>query len=271
MDNSTEKNSVRDFWDRTSCGEVYAKGSSAEAQYEAQAKTRYELEPYIQDFAHFAEGSGKDILEIGVGMGADHLEWAKTQPKSLTGIDLTPSAVHHTKNRLSIYCLESKVEVADAENLPYDNDSFDVVYSWGVLHHSPDTPKAVNEVFRVLRRGGVARIMIYNKYSIVGYLLWLRYGLLLGKPFRSLDDIYGHHLESPGTKAYTIEQTKGMFTNFSEVKIKPQLSFGDLLKGEVGQRHRGILLNLAKKLWPRWLIKRFFANHGLYLLITARK
>ena len=153
----------------------------------------------------------------------------------------------------------------------YDNDSFDVVYSWGVLHHSPDTPKAVNEVFRVLRRGGVARIMIYNKYSIVGYLLWLRYGLLLGKPFRSLDDIYGHHLESPGTKAYTIEQTKGMFTNFSEVKIKPQLSFGDLLKGEVGQRHRGILLNLAKKLWPRWLIKRFFANHGLYLLITARK
>ena len=271
MPSSNNKTAVKDFWDRSSCGAVYAKGVSAKEQYEAQSKTRYELEPYIQDFAHFEEGSGKDILEIGVGMGADHLEWAKSSPKSLAGIDLTPSAVQHTKDRLAIYGMESKVEMADAENLPYDDDSFDLVYSWGVLHHSPDTPKAIDGVFRVLRRGGVARIMIYHKYSITGYMLWLRYGLMRGRPFRSLDDIYGHHLESPGTKAYTVEQTQRMFANFSEVKIKPQLSFGDLLQGEVGQRHRGAMLTVAKKLWPHWLIKTIFKNHGLYLLITARK
>lgn len=265
------KEQILQFWNRESCGTVYAQGSSEKEKYDTHTKARYELEPYLPVFAEFPSGAGKDILEIGVGMGADHVEWAKSRPKSLTGVDLTPLAVEHTTRRLSIYGLESKVQVADAENLPFDDDSFDLVYSWGVLHVSPDTQKTINEVHRVLRKGGLAKIMIYSKYSVVGYMLWLRYGLLRGKPFRSLDDIYWHHLESPGTKAYTIEQTERMFAKFSEAEIKPQLSFGDLLKGAVGQRHRGLILNLAKALWPRWLIKRFFANHGLYVLITARK
>lgn len=62
------------------------------------------------------------------------------------------------------------------------------------------------EVHRVLRPGGSARIMIYHKYSPVGYMLWLRYGVLQGRPFRSLSDIYCHHLESRGAKAFTIDE-----------------------------------------------------------------
>ena len=62
-----------------------------------------------------------------------------------------------------------------------------------------------------------------------------------------------------------------MFKKFSQVNIRTQLSFGDLLQGAVGQRHGGILLAAAKKLWPRWLLKRLFKNHGLGLLIEARK
>ena len=113
--------------------------------------------------------------------------------------------------------------------------------------------------------------MIYNKHSIVGYMLWLRYGLMRMRPFRTLDDIYGHHLESPGTKAYSTEDAARMFSSFSNTDIKIQLSFGDLLQGEVGQRHRGFLLSALKALWPRWAIKRICKNHGLYLLITATK
>jgi len=265
------KNQVRDFWDNESCGEIYATGQSERDYYESHSRARYELEPYLPDFARFPEGKGKDVLEIGVGMGADHVEWAKSQPRSLTGIDLTPRAVEHTRKRLAIDGLRSEIRVGDAEKLPFDDSSFDLVYSWGVLHHSPNTSDTVNEVFRVLRPNGIARIMIYHKYSLIGYMLWARYGLLLGRPFRSTSDIYANHLESPGTKAYTTGEAHTMFARFSQVTIKTQLSFGDLLQGAVGQRNRGLLLTLAKSLWPRWLLKRVFKNHGLCLLIEARK
>lgn len=148
------------------------------------------------EFARFHEAEGQDVLEIGVGMGADHIELPRSRPRSLTGIDLTPRAVEHTKRRLAILGLTSDVVTADAEQLPFNDASFDVVYSWGVLHHSPNTPEALNQVHRVLRPNGIARIMIYHKYSLTGYMLWARYGLLAMRPFQSLSDIYGAHLES---------------------------------------------------------------------------
>jgi SAM-dependent methyltransferase len=265
------KSKVKDFWNEASCGEVYASGSSEKEYYESHRNNRYALEPYLLDFAKFHEGQGNEVLEIGIGMGADHLEWAKSCPRSLQGIDLTPRAVEHTKKRLSVYGLESKIQVADAEALPFSEGSFDLVYSWGVLHHSPNTPQAVNEVHRVLRPGGIARIMIYHTASLTGYMLWLRYALLAGRPFRTLRDIYANHLESPGTKAYSVREARELFKQFSQVKIRIQLSLGDLLEGEVGQRHRGFFLSAAKKLWPRWLLKKIFRNHGLALMIEARK
>lgn len=265
------KGTVKEFWNEKSCGEIYAVGQSEKEYYESESKSRYELEPYIFDFAKFHEGKNKDVLEIGVGMGTDHAEWAKSTPKSLTGIDLTPRAIEHTNKRFMIFGLTSDVKEADAEQLPFDDESFDLVYSWGVLHHSPNTPQAIKEVYRVLRPGGLTRIMIYHKYSLTGYMLWIRYGLLSGRPFRSLYDIYFNHLESTGTKAYSIDEARVMLSQFAKVDTKVQLNFGDLLEGAVGQRHRGILLSVAKRLWPRKLLRVLFKNHGLMLLIEAQK
>ena len=222
-----EKNELKDqvfnFWNSASCGEIYMKGESYFEKSEAQRRSRYRLEPYIFDFAKFESGADKDILEIGVGMGADHLEWAKSKPKSLTGIDLTPRAIEHTTRRLNALGLKSQLKVGDAENLELPEKSLDIVYSWGVIHHSPNTPKAVNAIFRVLRSGGTAKIMIYHKYSMVGYMLWIRYGLLRANPFIKLKDIYHLYLESPGTKAYTIEEATELFKEFSHVQISIQL------------------------------------------------
>lgn len=266
-----EKNQVRDFWDQQSCGEVYAAGQSDQEYYNSHSRVRYELEPYIHEFARFNDGRDRDVLEIGVGMGADHLEWARFKPRSLCGIDLTPRAIAHTEKRLSTFGYSSKLEESDAENLPFPEDSFDIVYSWGVLHHSPDTERAIREVHRVLRPGGIARIMIYHKYSMTGYLLWLRFALMRGRPFRSMSEIYAEHLESPGTKAYTVSEARVMFEMFGSVHARTQLMFGDLLEGEVGQRHRGLLLTIAKKVWPRWLIKKILRKSGLALLVEATK
>jgi SAM-dependent methyltransferase len=262
---------VKDFWDRSSCGEVYALGSSDQAKYETQGRARYELEPYLEKFAKFHEGRDKDVLEIGIGMGADHVKWARARPHSLTGIDLTSRALGHVKKRFDACGLESTLVLGDAESLPFPDDSFDIVYSWGVLHHTPDTPKAVREIQRVLRPDGVARVMIYHRYSLVGYMLWLRYALLKGRPFQGLNDIYHQYLESPGTKAYSVVEACRLFSAFAKSRVQVQLAFADLLEGAVGQRHRGVVLLMLKRLWPRFVLKRLFRKHGLYLLIEATK
>lgn len=267
---TTDKQRVHDFWNEAACGEnLYLQGTDRQ-NYESQARKRYELEPYIAGFAGFDRARGKRILEIGVGLGADHQRFAEAGAV-LAGIDLTGRAVEHTARRLAAFGLSSQLAVGDAERLDFPDESFDLVYSWGVLHHSPDTPRVVAEVWRVLKRGGTAKAMIYHAWSLVGLMLWIRYALLGLRPWLSLREIYARYLESPGTKAYSVGEARRLFSAFSEVSIRVVLTHGDLLESMAGQRHQGVLLSLARKIWPRALIKRFFPGLGLFMLIEARK
>lgn len=268
-----ELTDVKNFWNDESCGERNAKGDQDLAYYLSETEIRYKLEPYIEAFADFPSYAGQHVLEVGVGMGSDHSQIAKHRPKKLVGIDLTARAVAHTQKRFDALNLDTDLQVANAEDLPFDDKIFDSIYSYGVIHHSPNTERCVDEIFRVLKVGGVARIMIYHARSLTGFMLWIRYGLFRLQPFIPLSKIYGKHLESPGTKAYTVDEAKQLFDAYSSVKIKVQLCHGDLLLGEVGQRHKGPLLSLAKALFPRKIC--IFLDKlipiGLFLLISATK
>jgi len=114
---------------------------------------RYHLEPYIPDFAEFEEARGLYVLEIGVGLGADHQKFSEADA-ALWGVDLTERAMAHTRRRLAAFGLHSHLAVGDAEALDFEDETFDCVYAWGVLYHSPNTPKTIGEVWRVLKRGG---------------------------------------------------------------------------------------------------------------------
>lgn len=264
------KRKVHEFWDKASCGEqLYLSGSEKESYIE-QGRIRYELEPYIVEFAAFDAARDLDVLEIGVGLGADHQRFAEAGAK-LHGIDLTQRAIDYTRKRLGFFGLHSDLQMGDAEGLVFGDEKFDVVYSWGVLHHSPNTQKTIEEVHRVLRSGGVAKIMMYHKWSLVGFMLWVRYGLLQLRPLTSLNEIYAKYLESPGTKAYSMEEARRLFENFKSVEMRSVLTHGDLLASQAGQRHGGILLKVARRVWPRWLIKNLFPRNGLFMLITAIK
>jgi SAM-dependent methyltransferase len=261
---------VHDFWNTASCGEALYLPSRDKVGFEIQSRRRYELEPFVVPFANFAQTHDRDVLEIGVGLGADHQLFAEAGAR-LTGIDLTARSIDLVRKRFAVFGLRSDLRVANAECLPFAHESFDVVYSWGVLHHTPDTADAVREVWRVLRPGGSARVMIYHKYSLVGFMLWLRYGLLAGRPARSLDDIFASHLESPGTKAYSVADARALFSGFATVRVQTVLTHGDLLESDAGQRHRGWLLSLAKRLWPRSLLRARLSGCGLFMLIEATK
>lgn len=208
------KKLVKDYWDAQTCGTQFSQSEKFGRDYfEDIEKDRYSKEPEILEFADFKSGQGKVVLEVGTGAATDFLQWAR-HCDQLYGIDLTPQSVEHARRRLELYGLKAKdILVADAEKLPFPSQMFDIVYSWGVIHHSPDTPKALAEIVRVLKKGGQARIMIYNRHSVLAYFFWIKHALFKGKPFKSIAWVLNNHMESTGTKGYTLDEVKKMLEN----------------------------------------------------------
>lgn len=189
---SRTKRAVAEFWDREACGERYG---------ENQETTRYSLEPEILRVANFPASRGQRVLEIGVGMGADFVRWARAGA-SVVGVDLTKRAVELTRKRLEGEGLAGHLAIADAEDLPYLDGVFDVVWSWGVLHHTPRADKGLIEAARVLKPGGRYAVMVYHRHSWLAFAAWARFALLKGRPLQTLQEAVCH-IESPGTRAYT--------------------------------------------------------------------
>jgi len=214
------KRDVRRFWEATPCGSWDASSPEGTPEYYSEIeRRRYELEPFIHRFADFGSTCGQRVLEIGVGLGTDHVQFARAGAL-LHGIDLTERGVELVSHRLELEDLSSELRVADAEALPFPDNAFDVVYAWGVLHHTPDTPRAIAEAVRVTRPGGRICIMVYSRHSWVAYGLWLRHGPLSGRPLRSISDVLHHHMESLGTKGYTRRELRGMIAGVDDVRIE---------------------------------------------------
>jgi len=131
------------------------------AQVEAY---RYADQPWMHETFRFERFAGQRVLEIGVGLGTDHLQFARAGAK-MTGIDLTDRCIDLTRRRFEQEGLHSDLRIMDAEALEFDDDAFDVVYSFGVLHHIPSTEHAFREVRRVLRPGGVFLGALYSRES----------------------------------------------------------------------------------------------------------
>jgi ubiquinone/menaquinone biosynthesis C-methylase UbiE len=161
-------------------------------------------------------------------MGADYLEWLKAGAQA-TGVDISSASLERAKLRCEMAGYTPDLRVSDAERLPFPDNTFDIVYSYGVMHHSPDTQQCIREAWRVLKPGGALRIMLYHHPSLTGFMLWLRYGWLRGKSLRqSVHD----HLESPGTKSYTQEEARAMLQGFDKIEFRQAFSPGDLLLNE---------------------------------------
>ncbi|WP_441280074.1 class I SAM-dependent methyltransferase [Bradyrhizobium sp. 63_E2_N1_3] len=129
-------------------------------------------QPWLGEVFPFTETQGRRVLEIGFGPGFDALKFLQSGA-DYSGIDITPENVDRTKKHLGFFGFEPDVSQGNAEDLPYPDASFDIVYSNGVLHHIPSLPDALKEIRRVLKPGGKMTILMYHRYSVfyLGVLL----------------------------------------------------------------------------------------------------
>lgn len=163
--NEELKERVRAFWQAHPCGTKFSEAEIGTVEfYERIEAHRYEKEWHIPEAADFAGAKGLHVLEIGCGMGTDGAQFAQAGA-DYTGVDLTEAAIELARKRFELSGLRGTFQVEDAENLDFPDDCFDLVYSHGVLHHTPDTAPAIREIHRVLKPGGRAIVMLYHRGS----------------------------------------------------------------------------------------------------------
>ncbi len=293
--NDNLKERVRAFWQQNPCGVKFADAAPGTRRFfELVEAHRYTKEWHIPEAADFAGAGGRKVLEIGCGLGTDGAQFAEAGA-DYTGVDLTEAAVELARKRFEFSGLSGKFRTADAENLDFADDTFDLVYSHGVLHHTPETQQAINEVHRVLRPGGRAVVMLYHRDSYnyrVNISVLRRAGarllnwkpgvrlvhLITREPIESLrqhaqslqtakqsylsaEEFLNQNTDGAGNplaRVYSRTQARELFKDFSEVTLKTYF---------LNKRW----LPLVGNLLPRSLETRLASRWGWHLWIYATK
>ena len=289
------KEQVREFWQAHPCGTKFADAEAGTPEFfERVEEHRYRTEWHIPEAAGFAGARGLRVLEIGCGLGTDGAGFARAGAR-YTGVDLTEAAVSLARRRFELEGLPGEFRVADAEALPFADGAFDLVYSHGVLHHTPDTERAVREVRRVLRPGGRAVVMLYHRDSYnyrVNIRLFRRLGAgllrneaglrlahrLTGEPVDSLREhaarlrrdpsryfAPGEFLSrntdgagNPLSRVYSRREARELFRDFARVRVAVHY---------LNKRR----LPLVGPLLPRALEARLASRWGWHLWVYAEK
>jgi ubiquinone/menaquinone biosynthesis C-methylase UbiE len=264
-----DKQRAREQWSKDPAGAVYGESHEAGTRefFDAVERHRYtDYAPWMPEVMGFNEFAGQSLLEVGCGMGTDLLQFARGGAR-VTAVDLTPRSIEISRRHLSLYGASGEFALADCETLPFADESFDVAYSNGVLHHTPDTAGAVREIHRVLRPGGQARVMLYHRNSLFywGEII-LRRGCLRGELLRghSPEEIMSRYVEfnqgggRPLVKVYSRHQTCKLFSMFREVKVQVQ----QLTRAE---------LHFFGKLVPEALFRILQNKFGGNVIVSARK
>jgi len=297
MANGSEnlKESVRAFWQANPCGTKFANAEVGTRDFfERVEEHRYRTEWHIPAAAGFDKTKGLRVLEIGCGLGTDGARFARAGA-IYTGVDLTEAAIRLARRRFELENLPGEFRVADAEALDFADDSFDLVYSHGVLHHTPDTRRAVREVHRILKPGGRAVVMLYHRDSYnyrvnIGVLrragaqlLRTESGLRVARRLtgESPDNLREHaaRVRRDGrgylaSEEFLSRNTDGAGNPLSRVynQSEARLLFEDFADVEFAVHYLNKRwLPVVGRLLPRSLEARLAARWGWHLWIYARK
>jgi ubiquinone/menaquinone biosynthesis C-methylase UbiE len=165
-DNKLVADNIKYFWENNPCGSDFVEKNDWEIFFNDYDKFKFKLEPHIINNLNNIDWNGKKVLEIGLGQGAEAQKIIE-KGAIYNGIDLTEESIFRVKKRFEINNLKfESLNVMNAENINFADNSFDIVFSHGVIHHSPQIQKTINEIFRVLKKNGLAVIMLYHKNSL---------------------------------------------------------------------------------------------------------
>ena len=259
------KQNTQNHWSNAPCDSHYSQHEIGTLPYfeEIEAE-RYRTHGWILENINSFDIAGKQTLEIGFGMGADHVNLAR-RGAIMNGLDLTPRNREITGQHLALNGLTSNLVTGDAENMPFEDNSMDFVYSCGVIHHSPNTEKIVAEIHRVLKPGGKCWIAVYHKNSV--FFWWTVF----------LVDFIGHRgfrretlkqrisrVEFPNNspdlviRLYKKKEFAGLFSAFSKVET----SVDQLIDKDVAI--------FGSKI-PAGTLKRLGKRFGWYVIVAATK
>jgi len=157
---------IRAYWNDKPCDSELSDRNRLTREYFLDIeRRRYELQPHILELLSKVDWRGKRILEIGAGVGTDARNIIG-RGGVYTGINVDRGSTEAASRALRAFSLPGVMLERDATSLDFPDGTFDVVYSFGVLHHIPDAKTAVAEIRRVLRPGGELLVMLYNRASI---------------------------------------------------------------------------------------------------------
>jgi ubiquinone/menaquinone biosynthesis C-methylase UbiE len=217
--------------------------------------SRYEYKlALLEEFAR--ECNGQELLEIGCGLGPELAELGRLG-FVVTGIDLAPNAVRVCNEYLAKQGVEGQALVQNAECLEFPDDTFDAVYSSGVLQHTPSIERAIAELWRVLKPGGRILIILYHRRSWF-YLLHRVSGMNV--EFASDD--------APIINAYTRNELESLFSRFRNLQIRCEYCYPN----PTGRR--GLLATLYNRVFVpvmRTIPKGLISRYGWHLILTAQK
>lgn len=253
-------------WNAIACGEL--EGEKGTTQYFEQVeRDRYRQQPWMVDYFGFNRFAGKKVLEIGVGQGTDLMQFAKGGAECY-GVDITENHLTLTQRNFELRGKRVRLWRADATRLPFQDDCFDCVYSFGVLHHIPEIEQVLGEAQRVLRPGGELMIAVYHKWSAF-HIFWklmangIRNGWLFSKGYKGLLATIEKGADGTQTKPYV-----RLFSRKSTKNLLAMFTIEDISVYQLDADH----------FWPAFIARRM-ARHvtrlephlGWYVVSKARK
>ena len=254
--NSELKNEIKYQWNENPCGHNHADNNYAPETLEwfkGIENHRYkEYAPWKHKVYKFDSYSNKKILEIGGGLGTDLSQFAKNGAE-VTDLDFSKEHLRLAKKNFEVRGLKGNFILGDAENFKFEENTFDLVYSNGVIHHTPNPTKVIENIYYYLKKGGEAKCMFYAESSINFYLnLFYRCKFLkdsfntLPVPYvLSTDAELSENDAAPIVEVYSKERLKELFKKFKIIKITQH----QLIKNEIPSFLRFI---------PTKLIEKFF-------------